>query len=321
MKDGFERRLCEGTDVICRECLGLTEKEKLLVVADPPEMEVAETIAGFALTHGFDCSLVRIPLVERAGSAPREFTRELLASAEAALLVTGRSLSHTEARRRACREDGVRIASMPGLTLEMLARLFPAGSAENTAAATQRSVALLEGASRVRVRAGAGTDIVFSLEGRNIYQDTGLYREPGRFGNLPAGEVCASPLEACAEGLIVVDVAFAGLGAVNGLELTVSGGCLAAARGPRAAEVLALLDGPPERVLAEFGIGTNALARTGPLTLEAEKARGTVHFALGDNRSFGGSNAASGHWDAVLRCDWIEVDGQRRELPRPETER
>ncbi len=321
MNGGFERRLSEGVDVICRECLGLSEREKLLVLADPPEMEVAETIAGCALEHGFDSSLVRIPLVERAGSAPRGFTRELLASADAALLVTGRSLSHTEARRRACREDGVRVASMPGLTLEMLARLFPAGSAENAASATQRAVNLLEGVSQVRVRAEAGTDITFSLHGRKIYQDNGLYREPGRFGNLPAGEVCASPLESSAEGRIVVDVAFAGLGSVNGLELTVSGGYLAAARGSRAAEVLALLDGPAERVLAEFGIGTNALARTGPLTLEAEKACGTVHFAFGDNRSFGGSNAASGHWDAVLRCDWIEMDGQRRELPRPETER
>jgi len=309
--------LAAAVGVICRDCLGLRSAETLLLVADPFGLETAEVILQYAQAGGFRCRLAPIPLVERAGQAPAGFGRELLASAEAVLLLTWRSLSHTEARRQACRQDQVRIASLPGFRLEMLGRLFPPGSAGEVAAETEKAAALLAGADRVRVCTEAGTDITFSLAGRRIYLDTGLYREPGRFGNLPAGEIAAAPVEGSAEGVLAVDVAFAGLGELEGLRLYLEGGSLRAAEGPGAQEVLKLLDGPAERVSAEFGIGTNRLARTGALTLEAEKACGTVHFAFGDSRSFGGGNAASGHWDAVLRCGWIEVDRRRVELPSP----
>ncbi|MCE5271056.1 aminopeptidase [bacterium] len=317
--DNGQSGMRAAVGVICRDCMGLRPGETLLLVADPFGLETAEVILRHAQAGGYGCRLAPIPLVERAGQAPEGFGRELLASAEAALLLTWRSLSHTEARRQACREDGVRIASLPGFRLEMLARLFPPGSAETVAAATRQAAALLDGADRVRVQAEAGTDITFSLAGRHIYLDTGLYREPGRFGNLPAGEVAAAPVDRSAGGVLVVDVAFAGLGEVDRLRLYLEGGCLRAAEGPGADEVMKLLHGPAERVSAEFGIGVNRLARTGALTLEAEKACGTVHFAFGDSHSFGGANAAAGHWDAVLRCASIEVDGRRVELPRPVT--
>ena len=119
-----------------------------------------------------------------------------------------------------------------------------------------------------------------------------------------------APVEGTARGRVVVDVAFAGVGAVERLELTIENGSLKSASGSRAKRVLALIAGPAARLLAEFGIGTNSMAQPGANTLEAEKAVGTVHFGFGDNRSFGGSNAAAGHWDAVLRCRQIELDGQ-----------
>ena len=122
--------------------------------------------------------------------------------------------------------------------------------------------------------------------------------------------IVRAPVEGTARGRVVVDVAFAGVGAVERLELTIENGSLNSASGSRAKRVLALIAGPAARLLAEFGIGTNSMAQPGANTLEAEKAVGTVHFGFGDNRSFGGSNAAAGHWDAVLRCRQIELDGQ-----------
>jgi leucyl aminopeptidase (aminopeptidase T) len=299
---------------ICTENLGLYPDEVLLVVADPPRYKLAGRMVDTARKLGFACELLQVGPVEKAGAAPEEFSRKTLARYPAALLVTYRSLSHTETRRQACHADSVRIASMPGVTEDMLFRLFKPGTAEEISRSTRMLAERLKSAGNVSIRTEHGSNLELSLKGRKIYLDTGLYRDPGAFGNLPAGEVSAAPVAGSARGEVVVDVAFAGLGAVENLALEIDNGRLVAAHGPLSRDLLDLLSGPAERVLGEFGIGTNRLANPGAITLEAEKARGTVHFGFGDNRSFGGENLAVGHWDAVIRCTGIEVDGKVLEL-------
>ncbi len=299
---------------ICREHLGLAPGESLLLVADPPQRRLAGKMAAAANGLGFPARLLEVGPIEKAAQAPPEFTIEALASSEAALLVTSRSLSHTDQRRAACGEKGVRIASMPGLSAEMLCRLFRPGKPKEIAERTLALASRLEGAGLIRVHNQRGTNLRLELTGRKIYTDTGLYHSPGSFGNLPAGEVCVSPVPGTLEGRVVVDVAFAGLGAVGSLVLELEQGRLKRAHGHDAERLLHLLDRPEFRVAGEFGMGTNALARPCAVTLEAEKALGTIHLGFGDSRSFGGENAASGHWDAVLRSDCLEIDGKRLDL-------
>ncbi len=307
-------RFAIAMEAICRDHMGQRPGETLLVVADRSRAGLAAAMARGAEAAGFDCSLALVDEVLRAGQAPRGYSEELLRMVPAALLVTGRSLSHTEVRRRVCRVHGTRIASLPGLTEDMLVRLFAPGSADTVAGRTTELARQVDGASSVRLEGPAGTELELSVQGRKLYLDTGLYHAPGNFGNLPAGEVAWSPLPGSARGRIVADVAFAGLGAVKDMELIIRGGRLAEARGPRSDELLELLCDQPERVLGEFGIGCNGLARPCAITLEAEKAVGTVHFGFGDNRSFGGDNTASGHWDCVVRCSRLEIDNRVVEL-------
>lgn len=294
----------------------MAPRETLLLVADAPMLALACEMRDAARSGGYSCELALLSTVRRAGEPPPEFTRKLLDRDKfgAALLVTSRSLSHTDTRRWACYKAGLRIASMPGLTRDMLARLFQRGAIRKLSEPLERVAAGLEGVSNLRVRSSRNTDISFSIAGRKIYHDNGLYDNPGRFGNLPAGEICLAPVEGSVSGVLVVDVAFAGIGRVNDLRLEIEGSRIMAARGEGSRRLLGLLPMPAERVVGEFGIGVNPLARPGPITLEAEKAMGTVHFGFGDNRSFGGSNAASGHWDAVLLCDEITADGRRISL-------
>jgi len=299
---------------ICTENLGLSPDEVLLVVADPPLYKLAGRMVDTVRKLGFACELLQVGPVEKAGAAPEEFSPEILTRYPAALLVTSRSLSHTETRRQACHADSVRIASMPGVTEDILLRLFTPGAAEEISRSTRMLAERLKSTGNVSIRTEHGTNLELSLKGRKIYLDTGLYRDPGAFGNLPAGEVSAAPVAGSARGEVVVDVAFAGMGAVENLYLEIDNGRLVAAHGPLSRDLLDLLSGPAERVLGEFGIGTNRLANPGAITLEAEKARGTVHFGFGDNRSFGGENLAGGHWDAVIHCSGIEVDGKVLEL-------
>jgi leucyl aminopeptidase (aminopeptidase T) len=62
-------------------------------------------------------------------------------------------------------------------------------------------------------------------------------------------------------------------------------------------------------VVAEFGVGVNPGARITGLTILDEKARGTAHVAFGTNVSFGGTNTAGVHIDAVLRAPTVHLDG------------
>ena len=66
-----------------------------------------------------------------------------------------------------------------------------------------------------------------------------------------------------------------------------------------------LLDGKlnerkENRNIAELGIGTNEKARRPDNILESEKILGTIHIALGDNSSFGGTVKTPFHQDFVF---------------------
>lgn len=44
--------------------------------------------------------------------------------------------------------------------------------------------------------------------------------------------------------------------------------------------------------------------------LEDEKALGTVHIAIGDNKSFGGKVEASVHLDGIMKNPILVIDGR-----------
>jgi leucyl aminopeptidase (aminopeptidase T) len=56
---------------------------------------------------------------------------------------------------------------------------------------------------------------------------------------------------------------------------------------------------PTGRVVGEFGIGTNKGAKICKNMLEAEKAFGTVHFAIGDSYGLG-KNKSKFHFDGLV---------------------
>ena len=64
------------------------------------------------------------------------------------------------------------------------------------------------------------------------------------------------------------------------------------------------------RNLAELGIGVNPNARKPDNVLEAEKIKGTVHIAIGDNAHIGGRVEADLHEDFVQPQPDLFLDGQ-----------
>ena len=188
------------------------------------------------------------------------------------------------------------------------------------AAITHRLKARLQGKDRVRITTRLGTDLTFSIAGRDVKEDTGLIHRPGEFGNLPAGECFVAPLEDSAQGVLVVDKSFPGLVVRQPVCMTFEKGRVVAVEGGAEAEELLRRIAYGERqeygencrVIAELGIGANPKARLTGKLITDEKVMGTVHIAIGDNAtpSFGGANRAPIHIDGVVGQPTLVVDGE-----------
>jgi leucyl aminopeptidase (aminopeptidase T) len=331
--------ITQGVMDMLRVNMGLKSGEALLVVTDAPrtvdwknEIQAKlKTMAERAFlarlvaeigAEGFpECSVVYWPFLAtgRHGAEPDGDTAARMQEADVVVAITTYSLSHTNARTGAI-EAGGRVASMPEFEARMLEPGGPmAADYLQIAADCQVFADLLTAAREVVVRAPHGTDLRFSVEGRPGQVDTGLYgAEPGMWGNLPAGETYAIPLEGTAEGTLVApagwypyleeDMVFC-LEKGEVVELT-GGGAI----GDRFRGLLKLGEDDPiyrvRRNLAELGIGTNPNARKPDNVLEAEKIKGTVHIAIGDNIHMGGTVEADLHDDFVQPQADLILDGE-----------
>jgi leucyl aminopeptidase (aminopeptidase T) len=166
--------------------------------------------------------------------------------------------------------------------------------------------------SRVRITDGNGSDLSFSIEGREGIVDAGELSGKGAFGNLPCGEGFIAPVEGTAEGTLVVDGSIAAIGLVESpVRLTIEGGHLVGATGDEGAQLMELLTphGPDGTNVAELGIGTNEEAILTGNILEDEKILGSAHVAFGASAAIGGTVQVPVHLDCVVLHPTVEVDG------------
>ncbi|UCB50401.1 MAG: aminopeptidase [Deltaproteobacteria bacterium] len=295
------------------ECMGLRKGESCLVLCDTGRKGLGASFCEAAkhITSGAKLSLVQPP--GRKGWPPDTLARleNEMATQDVILLLTGQSLSHTDARRRAVK-GGARLASMPGITKEMLLR---AGRADyqQISKKSKRLREILTDAHVVSVKTGLGTAINFSVRGMEGHMEDGLYNREGTWGNMPAGEACIGPEEGTAEGVILVDWSMSTIGRLEEpLHIRVERGCAVELKGKEAHRLLERLSpfGRSAFTVAEFAMGTNEWAQLSGVVLEDEKVFGTAHFALGNNISFGGTTDVPIHLDGVLRAPTVTVDGR-----------
>jgi aminopeptidase len=124
--------------------------------------------------------------------------------------------------------------------------------------------------------------------------------------NLPTGEVLVAPLENSLEGTLVCDMAIGGIGPLNTpFTIIVKNGRVQETHSDdvavkkRVKESLAT-DGMA-KVVGEFAFGINPKARFVEEFLEAEKIKGTIHIAFGDNLDYpSGKNNSANHMDFLI---------------------
>ncbi len=221
------------------------------------------------------------------------------------------STTHTFYRKVLTEHFGARYASMPLFDPSMFLTSMNVNWDEVAKVSRDIAEVLTEG-EWVHVHSEDGTDMEFSIKGRKGIADTGLFHQPGEFGNLPAGEAFVAPVENEAFGKLVVLYApdrqlerplvfkfiNGGVEDIEGFE----------DYRHFIEEIFKKM--PSARFIAEFGVGTNPKASKPDNLLEAEKILGTVHIAIGDNHTFGGVNMVSFHTDYVVFKPTVLIGGK-----------
>ncbi len=294
-----------------KNCMGLKSSEVVLVVTDTPLYNLGKYFFEAAVSLGAEVQHINFLPRNNNGEEPPVTVAEAMKAADVVLLITSKSLSHTQARKKA-NVSGTRVASMPGLTEEMMRRTLAINYLEIQEQCSYLEKILTQGQS-VGLTTEQGTDITFSIKGRTGQIDGGIYTEPGAFGNLPAGEVYIAPVEGTAEGKIVIDGSMAAVGMLDKpLVIQVKRGLALDAKGPSADIINNIFYkyGEKSRNVAELGIGVHPKAKLSGFILEDEKIKGTVHLALGDNSNFGGEVQVASHLDGVILKPTLKVDGK-----------
>jgi leucyl aminopeptidase (aminopeptidase T) len=333
-----KNKITDGVLNMLQVNMGWHAGEQLLVITDAPRPEhwelnspaflidmleramLARLVTDTAHESQADSpvSLTVYPATGSNGAEPPAEIAEAMRQADVVIALTTYSLSHTDARQAAT-SAGVRLASMPSFLADMF---YPGGPMavdyRQVAAEAEAFTRWLTQAEEALVRSPGGTNVRFRLAGRKGEADTGLYVKRGQWGNLPAGEAFIPPLEGTAEGVIVVQAGWYPELKADMLLYFQAGQVVEVQGGGRVGDRFRDLlrpgyDDPlytARRNLAELGIGTNPNAHRPDNVLEAEKIRGTVHLAIGDNSHMGGMVNVDLHEDFVIPEPQLLLDGE-----------
>ncbi len=296
-------------ETVINKVLALKKEEKFLIVTDNIKRELAEDFFIYAVNNKFNVKLMLMQALEQNGQEPpQEIAKEMLKS-NVILILTDKSISHTEATRNA-EKNGTRGISSPNMFVDILERSVDIDYDE-LIKFHQWLRPIILNSKEIEVKTELGTNLKFSVSETHGCPKHLLKNIPGYVGNLPTGEIDSGIKNA--NGKIVIDGSFPNLGLleevitleVNDKKIKII------SDNENSKKMKTILDkvGEEAYLLAEFGIGTNPKAKLTGKVIEDEKIRGTVHFGLGNDITYGGTNNIPLHLDGVIKEPTIIVDG------------
>jgi leucyl aminopeptidase (aminopeptidase T) len=291
-----------------KTCLDIKKEETVLLLTDSDMVRVSEIIYE-AVTPLTD-KLITMSIESRrihGEELPRAAAETMLKS-DVVIGATSKSMTHTQATKDSVKSGG-RVASMPGITAEMLNNGGMTADYREVAKAAKKVSDVLSKGESMEIKSSAGTDFRADIKEREGYADTGLLRNKGDFGNLPGGEGFIAPLEGKSEGRIIFDgpIASSGLSHAPIVVDVEDGGAIST----NYRELERIFNDIDDATgVGEIGIGVNPAARLIGKVLEDEKVLGTAHIAFGNNINFGGKINAKSHIDGIIKNPTIRVDGE-----------
>ena len=297
----------DGARVTIETCLNVKKNENVLILTDDSKESVAQSLYQAALETGASTIMAKIPDMEHDSQEPPVPVAKLMKDMDVIVITTETTMSHTMARRRASRA-GARIATMPGITEQMMHEGGMTADFREIRRSILRVARKARRCKSLRVMSQIGTDLTMSIRGRTwITEDSGICHRRGEFTNLPAGELFVSPVEGTAEGTLMVDGSFI-KSLLNPVKVLVKDGY--ATRITGAHDVVKELNkgGRDGRNIAKFGLGLNPKAQIIGRFLEDSKVLGTINVGFGDNSMFGGTVKCPVTLIGVVKNPTVVVD-------------
>lgn len=303
-----------GAGILIDICGVVKSGEKVVIATDQGAKDIANIIFEACLSRKIEPIVICMVPRESHGEEPPASYAAALKEANVVFAATSFSLFHTNARIEACRK-GVRWVNLPGYSREMLLEggLFVDFYKQRERA--EKIGKMLSEGNLVKVTTNKGTNIEFSIKGREAIVESGISDKPGMVNSPPDIEVCIAPLEGTAEGKMVIDgsIVLPGLGPLTeNVNASVSKGFITKIEGSKEGIIFKnLLDQANDKTvfnIGEFGIGLNPKCRICGSMLEDEGVYGTIHFGIGDNHTMGGLVESSMHTDVVIKKPTVIID-------------
>jgi len=303
-----------GAGILIDTCGVVKVGEKVLIASDQDKINIANVIAEACVMRHIEPSILSMIPRKSHGEEPPVFYTAALKEADVVFAATSFSLFHTNARIEACKK-GVRWVNLPGFSMHMLRKGGLFVDFHKQREKVEKIGKILSSGSLVQVITDKGTDIQFSIAGRDAIVESGISDQPGMVNSPPDIECCIAPLEGTAEGKIVIDgsIVLPGLGPLKeDIVLQVLKGFVKKIEGSQEAMLFKkILNKAKEKEvfnIGEFGIGLNPKCKICGSMLEDEGVYGTIHFGIGDNHTMGGCVEASMHTDVVVKNPTVFID-------------
>lgn len=286
--------------------------DNVIILTDTGMLNVAEAMTTACRAAGAMTVMEIMPRTEQHGNEAPPTVIAAMKEADFVFTVTTHSITHTEGFRAAA-EEGTKLPVLRGVTEDMFLKGGINTDYEWLKATTLALRAVLEDADAATVTSRAGTDVTVGLEGQPAFSLDGYCHEyNANIGSYPPGESPTSPTTET-NGTIVIDYSMDGVGLLDEpITLVVEDGVVTDVQGGQSAAALReIMDGVEHAGnIAEFAIGTNPNARLVGNLAEDKKRLGTIHFAIGDDRTLGGTTQCDIHLDGLIRHPTVELDGE-----------
>lgn len=309
-----EESMRRDAELIVDVCFAVEEDDVVTIITDNRRSDEAEMLAtvvaergGWPIVMNNDTQVRRALQDTHFPMIPPKNLHTAMVDSNEIMIVTNLEWANRFAHVPAVKESCARGAKIASIEEGFGAWTLSVDDIRQTIENTQRAIAKIEGARLVRVTSEQGTDVTVSIEARPALEIVPI-KQPGvMMGPLPLwGEVAFAAVEDQTNGTVIVDGNMLGIGVPGHVSSPITwhveGGRYKAIEGKEDATRLrdVVRDVPNADIVGEFAFGTSDKA---PLGSPSEKGRkGTVHFALGDNKNAypGGQNSSPLHLDGIV---------------------
>lgn len=305
-----------GVKALLYNCADLNKNDRVYIISNPSTAQLGDYLFQYSQLEGVNVEHQVIEEFAMHGQEPAQDVSDKMFNATIVFCLTRMSMAHTRARL-AANDNGVKYFSLPDYSEDVMKSEALQANFKKIKNLSIKIAELLTNGETVRVKTALGTDLSLSIKGRVANPAPGFCYEKVLLASPPDGETNIAPVEEMTNGIAVIDgsIPCREIGLLDApVTLTIKNGTVTTIEGKWAnklTQVFDRLNNPKTRIIGEFGIGLNPLARLKGSMLEDEGVLGTIHLGIGSNVTIGGLNAVPFHLDHIIQHVSVWIDDKQ----------